>query len=266
MKMSIKSKTIDEHLDYLFNIVKLKLFFLAKWQKEHPEEEFSFILRNRIDIFRKTNINPEGLNPVGQYWNLPQWQELENHLHEIYVHVNGDENCFELWGFDYLRPTLEARCERDFYDMSRLAGYQCGFLRYNLKPNDDGVTLGFHIANDCAPNSFFDNPLYIKKCFNDLLDAAEHKFNLSNISCSSWLNSVPKWLALFPQEWQDNLSEPDLDIKWHYGFWGQMINARGCFNEKNANILRKTGQMPFSRRTSFCSVKNLRNHINSKFL
>jgi hypothetical protein len=263
--MSINPKTIEEHLEYLYEIVKLKLFFLARWQNEHPEEEFAFTLRNRVDIFRKTNINPEGLNPVGQYFNLPRWQEIENHLHEIFLMVKGDEKCFEAWGFDYLKPTIESRCERDYFDQSKLAGYQCGFLRHNLKANDDGKTLGFHIANDCSPKSFFDDKSYIKKCFNELLDIAEHKFNLTNISCASWLNSVPKWLSIFPQEWQNNLSEPDYDIKWHYGFWGQFINARGCFNAKNAAILRETGKMPFARRASFCSIKSMKKHLNENY-
>ena len=70
--MNAKPKTIEEHLGYLFSIVRLKLFFLARWQKDHPEEDFIQILRERIDIIRKTDINPEALNPVGSYFGLPE--------------------------------------------------------------------------------------------------------------------------------------------------------------------------------------------------
>ena len=41
--MSVAPKTLDEHRDYLFSIVRLKLWFLARWQKEHPDEDFSYI-------------------------------------------------------------------------------------------------------------------------------------------------------------------------------------------------------------------------------
>ena len=45
--MNAVPKTLDEHRDYLFSMVRLKLFFLARWQKSHPEEEFSFILSGK---------------------------------------------------------------------------------------------------------------------------------------------------------------------------------------------------------------------------
>ena len=256
-------KTMDEHLDYLFSMIRLMLFFLARWQRNHPEEDFSFILRNRVDIFRKTDINPEGLVPVGNYYELPPWQKVEKRLHEIYLLVKGDEKCFEEWGFDFLRPYVERRCERDFYDCSRMAAYQCGFLRHNPAPNPNEPTLGFHIANDRSPNSFFDDPAHIRECFNQLLDVAENQFHVLNIGTGTWLNSVPKWLALFPQEWQDHMSEPNTDVMWHYGFWGQFINARGTFNAKAAAILRTTGELPCYPRRSWCSIKAMREHINS---
>ena len=255
-------KTMEEHLDYLLSMVRLKLFFLARWQKEHPEEDFACILRNRVDIFRKTDLNPEARTPVGCYFDLPPWRRVEDRLREIYRMVKGDETCFEEWGFDFLRPMVERRCERDFYDCSSISAYQCGFLRYNLKIGPDG-TLGFHIANDRVPNSFFDDPDHIRDCFNRLLDVAELDFHAEYIGTSTWLNSVPKWLALFPQEWRDNLGEPDTDVRWHYGFWGQFINARGAFNERAAAVLRTTGKLPYYPRHSRCRVTVMREFVNS---
>ena len=48
-----KIKTIGEHREYMHGIVRLKLFFLHRWLKEHPEETFQNALRNRVDIYRK---------------------------------------------------------------------------------------------------------------------------------------------------------------------------------------------------------------------
>ena len=56
-------KTTKNTADYLHDVVKLKLHFLHGWLQRHPEESFVDALRNRVDIYRKTDINPGGLNP-----------------------------------------------------------------------------------------------------------------------------------------------------------------------------------------------------------
>ena len=262
--MNAKPKTMEEHLNYLLSMIRLKLFFLARWQHTHPDEDFSFTLRERVDIFRKTDLNPEALNPIGKYFELPQWRCLEDRLREIYHLVGGDENLFEEWGFDLIRPHVENRCERDFYDRSSISAYQCGFLRHDLAVSPSAPdTLGFHIANDCQPNSFFEDRKHIKECFTRLLDRAETLFHAQRISTDTWLNSVPKWLALFPAEWQDNLSEANRDVRWHYGFWGQFISARGTFNAKAGAYLRETGELPCYPKHSWCSIRSMREHLRT---
>ena len=54
-------KTLSEHRQYLHQIVRLKLHFLHGWLRAHPEETFAYGLRNRVDIFRKTDIQGHGL-------------------------------------------------------------------------------------------------------------------------------------------------------------------------------------------------------------
>lgn len=262
--MSLTPKTLEEHRSYLYDICRLKFFFMARWLKEHPEEEFSAVLRNRVDIFRKTDFNPEGLNPEGFYFDDPRWLAFEKRLEEIYALVNGDEKCFEEWGFDLVRPHIDNRCERDYLDQSRLAGYQCGFLRHNLllTPERPDV-LGFHIANNRQPYSFFDDMEYVKECFNKLLDIAEEKFGVSKIGTGTWLNNHPKWLALFPEEWHKNMNPPNTEVSWHYGFWGQFITSRGTFNAKAAAKVRETGHLPCFPCYSCCTTKAMRAHINS---
>lgn len=262
--MTNTPKTLEEHRQYLYDICRLKLFFISRWLKDHPEEKFSDVLRNRVDIFRKTDLNPEGINAEGIYFDNPDWLALESRLEEIWKMVKGDDKLFEEWGFDLIRPHLDNRCERDYLDRSAFAGYQCGFLRYNLfimpeRPD----TLGFHIANDRQPASIFDDLDYARECFNKLLDAAENRFAVSNIGTGTWLNNHPKWLAFFPEEWRTNLGEPNTNVAWHYGFWGQFINARGTFNAKAAAKVRETGKLQWFPRYSKCSVKAMREHINS---
>ncbi|NMA21003.1 MAG: hypothetical protein GX927_10540 [Lentisphaerae bacterium] len=255
-------KTLSEHREYLYEIVKLKLFFAYHWLKAHPEETFSDVLRKRIDIIRKTDINEEGLNPVNSYFDTPAWLELEADAEKQYHHYSDDPEAFEAAAFEVFRPSIDARCERDFLDRSAFKGYQCGFLRHNLEVSKDYPNmLIFHIANAKAPDSFFDFPDYMRDCFKQLLDIAENEFKVSEIATGTWLNSVPKWLALFPEEWQANLQPPKTDVQWHYGFWGQFITARGTFNYKYGSILRKTGKLPFYPRFSHCSIQAMRMKI-----
>jgi len=261
--MKNQPKSLEEHRHYLFESVRLKLFFLARWQQEHPEEEFTAILRDRVDIFRKTEINPEGLNPRCSYFDLPEWLQLEGELKAVFDACGGDEKIFEEKGFAILRPLVESRCRRDYRDRSGLAGYQCGFLRHNLTLNDDGATLGFHIANDRQPDSFFDDKEHIKNSFTRLLDAAENEFHAVNIGTFSWLNSVERWLQLFPAEWRENLGEADTMVRWHYGFWGQFINARGCFNAAAGEYLRRNGRLPYYPRRSFCRISAMRRYLET---
>ena len=59
--------TLEEHREYLDGIVKLKLWFLWNWLRRHPDETFGDVLRKRVDIYRKTHLNTEGLCPAEKF-------------------------------------------------------------------------------------------------------------------------------------------------------------------------------------------------------
>ena len=259
-------KTLEEHRQYQYEIVRLQLWFLHHWLAEHPDETFKYVLRNRVDIYRKTDVNNGNINPVTLHWEYPEWQNMEKEAERLYnIYIN-DAAAFEEAAFEVFKPSLDARCERDANDNSEASRYQCGFLRHNLELTQ-GVPaprLGFHIANFCTPASFFDYPDYMKGCFLMLLDRAEYIFHATEIGTGTWLNSVPKWLEWFPQEWKDNMGEPRTDIQWHYGFWGQFITARKTFNAKYGQILRTTGKFPFYPRASFCRISTMREFLANR--
>lgn len=253
-------KTIEEHRDYLYGIVKLKLFFVHRFLAVHPDENFSNVIRNRVDIYRKTDANPEALNPTTLHFDENPWLEMENAAFDIYKKNIENASTFEESAFEIFKPSLDARCERDWLDKSGLAGYQCGSIRYELKANDD-KSVGFHIANAVAPHSIFDDKNYLAKCLLDMCDAVEKQFDAKSIQTFTWLNSNKKWLEYFPAEWQNNLGEPNKNIQWHYGFWGQFISSRGTLNEKAANHLRQTNEMMFYPRLSSCTIESIRKHL-----
>ncbi len=261
-----KIKTIGEHREYMHGIVRLKLFFLHRWLKEHPEETFQNALRNRVDIYRKTHANKGLLNPVEFYFDEEPWLTMEKQAEEIFEQYKDDEAAFEEKAFQVFRPSLDKRLLKDYLDKSGLRGYQCGSLRHNLEANKDNpeaISLGFHIANAVAPHSIFDDPQYLKNCLLQLCDKAETEYGATVIATGTWLNQNKKWLSYFPQEWLDNMSEPVTDIQWHYGFWGQFISARGTLNERYADILRSTGKMPYYPCRSRCRISELRKHLET---
>ena len=121
----------------------------------------------------------------------------------------------------------------------------------------------FHIANAVSPRSFLDDAEYLGGCFLRLLDIAVQQFGAERIATRSWLNSLPAWLAFFPAEYLNNRQPPNRDVRWYGSFWGQFINARGTFNSRYGQIMRRTGCFPYAPCYAECSIPAMRRHIVS---
>ena len=256
-------KTLEEHRTYLYDTVKLMLWFIHHWLKTHPEESFQHVLRERVDIYRKTDVNNGNINPQTLHWEYPEWLEMEQAAERIYKENLNDEPAFEEKAFLVFKDSIDARCARDSNDNSEASRYQCGCFRHELALDPGTKTMHFHIANFCTPFSFFDYPAYMKGCFQLLIDRAEYTYGADTIATGSWLNSMQRWRDWFPQEWTDSLGEPYKDVRWHYGFWGQFITARKTFNYKYGKYLRETGEFPFYPRQAHCRISAMREKLDS---
>ncbi len=258
-----------EHLDYLVSSVRLMLWFTWRSIDEHPEETFTDTILNRTDIWRRTSLNSNYIDGSKDKSDSPEWRDLLNILEGIHARnrQDGSAHSFEDEAVAFLMPYLSPRVERDLLDIRNkvdLAHYQCGSLRYNLEPTPDcPQRIGFHIANACCPASPFDDPLYFPRCFMDLMKQCEDKFQVTEIGTGTWMNSYARWLKLFPQEWMEHMSLPDYDILGHYGFWGQFLTARRTFNHKLGCQFRETRRIPFPKRSSWCTIKAMRNNLRS---
>jgi hypothetical protein len=261
--------TPAEHLEYLVSSVRLIFWFVWRWMDEHPQETFADTIQNRTDIWARTSFNPSYLDPRCNKVYSTQWHDLIKALESVYSYnrKSGTAQTFEDDAIALVMPYLSARVERDLVCIRNkvdVEHYQCGSLRYDIKPNPDTPKrVGIHIANACYPASPFDDPLYFPRCFMDLLDQVEKKLQVTEFACGSWMNSYPRWLRFFPREWLDNMSPPNSNVWGHYGFWGQFMTSRKTFNHKLANQFRETGRFPYPLRYSFCTIAAMKNHLGS---
>ena len=259
-----KTADIEEHRDYLYKIVRLKFFFMHSWLEAHPEDSAQNVLRNRIDIYRKTDANPDWLNPPLIDWKNSAWQILEKDVLEAYVRYKDDIMAFEEEAFSVVKESIDGRLERDFKDDSVLKRYHCGAFRHDIYETDTNIAE-FHIANPLRPYSIFDDPLYIPCSFLILMDHVQARYRAESIATASWLNSHPAWLNYFPEEWQSNM-EPEIeDIGWGYGIWGQFINARGTFNDKLGDYFRLHRRFRYYPRYSKVSIPLMRQYLIDNF-
>ncbi len=274
-------KTLEEQAEFLREYVRLQLWFVASWLKRHPGESFEHVIRTRVDIFRKTDLNHDRSSNTPTPGNLsdPRWLALEEQAHRLHARTrNEDPAAFEEQAWEIFRPVVEARVEREFNAPDPLDAYQCGSLKYDKRPawlhNRLRATLVrfakghppiifVHVGNRLAPQSFFNDRTYLPECFFRFMEETSRKYHVGALTTDSWLNSMPRWLALFPQEWQRNLTPPSDNVEWSQAHWGQFITARGTFNHALGKDLRKTGELPFKPRSSWCTYDAMRAHLHT---
>jgi len=256
-------KTYKEHRQYLHDIARLQLWFTWWWKQNNVDESFRLILRQRVDIYRKTNINKGTMNSKTDFENL-EWLDLERQLAELYQKYSssGESSMFEDEAFLVVQATIDARSRRDYEERPYVLDYQCGSLKYDKPGEEHPKRVNFHIANAVSPQSIFADKKYLPQCFMDLMNKSAAEYGADSLCTNTWLNLHPRWLKLFPSEWTVNMKPENKNVQWHFGFWGQFITARGTFNTRLGRQLRETGEFPFWPRPSWCSFESLQKHLS----
>lgn len=256
--------TYDEYMDATCETVRLMIWFARHWLAQHPHETFVHVLRERTDIFRKTDLYRQWPVTEGDYEQTP-WAKAESGLLGLCRETlrDADSRTFEDQGLAILRPHLEARARLlapdGFNTLPRST--QCGSLRYDPPKPEAPRRIPFHIGNALRPCSIFDDPAHLPACLRCLMQKSAAEFAADSLSTTTWLNSYPKWLRLFPPEWQRNLGPEMHDVRTGMGYWGQFVSGRGAFNHKHARILRQTGRLPYPPRHSWCTFDALEKHL-----
>ena len=256
------AKTCEEHRDYLREILKLQLWFVRHWLASRPDEDLSLVLRKRVDILRKTVFwRGQGL-PSEADFEVGGWLALEEEIRREYEDTRSDSthSAFELRAFPVVWRAVEPNLRHDYRSSTADRGFPCGSLRYDPPTATEPTLVHFHIANAVQPRSFFEDEGYLPECFACVMDKTEAQYGATGLGTSSWMNSYPRWLQLFPHTYAENMG-PEREVSFGLGTWGQFVNARGAFNEKRARILRDTGRLPYPTRYSWCSFAAMRAHL-----
>jgi len=257
----IEKKTLKEHKEYVEQMCRISFFFARRWLKEQtPEKTIGELLRDHTPLlFHALNYLDYDTK-----WDNPDCTKIMD-MASKFQNMSPSEFEERMWT-EIKEPALE-RAEK-FYPVSvgvkMPEDWNVGSLKYDPpKPNLPANYCCFHIANALAPRSIYDDPRHLPECFLELMERSEKEYGYDTLWTATWLNDTPRWLAIFPEEWTKNLSPGDTLASWHFGFWGQMVTARGTFNEKAGRYVRENGMLKYKIRASHCSFASMRKHLTA---
>lgn len=249
-------KTLEEHIKYLEETVKLSLWITADWKNKHPREDFVWIVHERTALLNHTTFNPASLFDFPTFAG-EEWPEFRLILRDLYESDN-DPDSFEKRAYELIKPYIAGRAERDLEELNSgdsFSQYNNSWIRYDVNKKDDPEGyIEIHMANSLYPKSFLADTEYFNgKLKEAIIDIEKHGFK--GIWTKSWLNDLPAWQRFMPKEWNDSIHDRDWNIEWHLGFWGQFLTANQCFNSKLAEKYRRDGKVPFPMSKARASLK-----------
>ena len=162
---------------------------------------------------------------------------------------------------------FEPRLERDLEKAGRdialsSAGFMYEFHHEYFRPPDSGDLLTLHFRNYFAPDSPANHVGELAAKLRGLVAKARaERPEVKKVQCASWLNDIPFFLALFPDEWRE--SAADCPYEPSTGWWGQFIDRTGGINQKNAAYLKEHGAFKHQNVHCVCSVDGLERRLAS---
>jgi hypothetical protein len=253
-------KTLDEHREFVEKMARMSFYFARRMKDKTPEYTVGELLCRRTPIF----YHALEYQDYQTRWDNPDCRPIIARANEL-----GDlpPEEFEERMFDSIRDLAMERAEKFYLQSVGMPGHippdwNAGSLKYDPHtPKLQPSWCCFHIANALAPRSIYADPRHLPECFFGLMDNSAKEYGYDTLYTVTWLNDHPRWLALFPEEWHQNLSERNDFVGWSFGYWGQVVTARGTFNEKAGQFAREHVALKYKTRVSHCSFENMRAHL-----
>lgn len=251
-------KTLGEHCKYVEEMSRVSFYCAFLWHKQLPELDLEEVIRRHTPLFyHALDLEPKIIIPGFKILKAGTAEEFEERM------------------WEQIKPLAIARATRFYHSsvgMCAPEDWNCGSLKYDCPlPGLPRNYCNFHIANAVAPRSIFDDPDYLPGCFLLLVEKSSKEYGFDTLRTSTWLCDEPRFLACLPDEWRENrVLQPYYEDKpeipgWSFGNWGQLVTARGTFNIKMGEYVRKNLTMRYKTYISQCSFKNLVEHIERNF-
>lgn len=249
--MEARPRSAEEQVEMIREVIRLSLFFAAEYHGRHREETIDSIIAARTSIWEILGLK-----------DSDREAGFTAELGRLYAGA-GSSSAFEEEGLKLLEPDMEIFIEGNLnWERKILSKYDGSCLRYDAPleslPRNH---CNFHITNSIAPRSITDEEGYTAGCFRRLMEEGRREYGYDVLRTTTWLNSAPQWLKFFPQQWQDNLSEPNEEIRGNLGYWGQIVTARKTFNRRRGEYIRRNLELPYKPRSSWCTFEAMQEHL-----
>lgn len=272
------TKTAEEHKNFLVSMIKLKLWFVAKWKYENPNETIQSIVNERTLLRNYSKFNPGVLNQDLKNVEMSAaWGNLVDEIESIYISqkVKSDYELFENTAYALFEGVIDDRIERDLdlfnnqYVSDESRNGSCFFFEANVEDNsEEGIYLQknygdgkkfmrAHQWNNRYPESYLADKKFFRRSLIKLIDDVE-SLGCAGIYGTGWMNLFPLFSKMFPPEWRKNAIGPSYDIKGNLGCWGQFITPNYSFQHKIGERYRREHFIPFPTTLSFSTNEDFR--------
>jgi hypothetical protein len=206
----------------------------------------------RLITLDKRVLDDEKKNDIGG------WSELKDILLKYIDDCKSESalpflvaNCMQV-----ISPIIEKRFIENYHFPPRM--FHCWW--YTI--HDNNTHAAIHLVNAYQPDSPFDHfPHFVSTMLQAIENAVKNYPDLKIVSCGSWLNQLPKFQQLWPESFKENQKIINETGGFGPGAWGQYMTTFGGFNEKKANVLRKTSKHPFTLTEAKSPLKEVQIHL-----
>ncbi len=246
---------------YVREFTRLSLWYANKRLRENPGD-LEDTVNVRVNLYRNTSRYDGNHHPAAGDED-PEWNVIVEQLGEIFDKYGNDSETVETMGLAILWPLMEARIRKLGNEQSGPGDRSHECWNYDYKHED---ALSLHIANVYQPKS----PLsdmhiqFAASLIRLLRDSQVRRPEVKVVRCGSWLNSAPRFQMLFPDAWIQS-AEKRTEMRYTMGYWGQFMDRRGDFHEKNGAFFRRTGEMPYTSSLCGCKIDMVLDHLHETF-
>lgn len=243
------------HRQFVCNWIQLQAWYA--WHLAiHDRLDIAEILERRIYLYSFNFKESQGA-----------WQELKSQIIERYRRqgANPDTDALEAWVLEQDLPYIHRNLPKQFQDgwVRPMSTPYFGFS-YEFRPeydtNHTADFLTLHFRNWFTPDSPLNHQDKLLQGLDSLVaDSAIERPDVTDVQCATWVNSLPKFARLFPTSWMHHAVQGAPGN--HTGWWGQFMDRTGRLHERNAMLLRKTGEFPHPHLKCKCTIAELREHL-----